>query len=103
LPPLPTGRETPKEAATINRAFWNYYWPRHFESGPADPATFIDRVLTDYASHERDIVGEWLEDMSRLYKIYKACIKYGADRGTPAKAEEAKGYQGVITIFLDSN
>ena len=105
LPPLPSPGETRKEAADINRAFFDYYWPRHFAHAPADPATFIDRVLTDYASHERDIVGEWLEKESRarLYIIYKACLNYVAIRGTPAKADEAKSYQTMVLKVSDRN
>jgi hypothetical protein len=102
LPPLPSPGETRKEAAGINRAFFDYYWPRHFVHAPADPATFIDRVLTDY-SHERDIVGEWLEEPSRLYIIYRACLNYVAIRGTRAKAEEAKSYQTVVPKVSDRN
>jgi hypothetical protein len=99
LPTPPTLRESPKEAAAVNRAFWDYYWPRHFEKGPVDPASFIDRVMTDYADHETNVVGKWVEDMSRLYKIYRACLNYGAARGTPNKAAEAKSYQGVTLTF----
>jgi hypothetical protein len=101
LPTPPTLRETLKEAAAVNRAFWDYYWPRHFERGPVDPASFIDRVMTDYADHETNVVGEWVENMSRLYKIYRACLKYGAERGTPNKAAEAKSHQGVTPGFLE--
>ena len=65
-----------------------------------DPASFIDRIMTDYATHERDVVGEWVDDMSPLYKSYRACLNHGVKNGTPRKAAEAKQYQGVLSISL---
>jgi hypothetical protein len=88
---------TPKDASARRTAFARYYWPRHFESSPADPASFLDRVLTEYADHPVDMVGDWVENMSAFYKMYKACLLHGISAGTPPKAEEAKQYQGVIT------
>ena len=64
-----------------------------------DPASFIDRIMTDYTNYETDVVGEWLENMSPPYKLYKACLQYGVSNGTPAKAIEARQYQGVIPLF----
>jgi hypothetical protein len=52
--------------------------------------------MTDYEDCEyEDVVGIWLEDMSSLYKAYRACLKYGSENGTPRKALEAQQYQGV--------
>ena len=51
--------------------------------------------MTDYATHESDVVGDWVQNMSPLYKSYKACLKYGIDNGTLRKKIEAKQYQGV--------
>ena len=80
--------------------FVEYYWPRHFERNPVDPATFIDRIMTDYAHYEPDVVGEWLRNKSPLITLYKACLGYGTKHGTPGKALEAKGFQNVtIPLF----
>ena len=96
LPTPPSSRSTRGELTSASQAFARYYWPRHFETNPADPASFIDRVMTDYAHYEGDVLGEWLDDMSTVYRIYKCCLQYGISHGTPAKAAEAKGYQGVV-------
>jgi hypothetical protein len=77
-----------------------YYWPCHFEHNPVDPASFIDRIMTDYANHKRDVVGEWVENMSPLYRAYKACLNFGVKNGTPRKAVEAKQYQGVPLRYI---
>jgi hypothetical protein len=51
--------------------------------------------MTDYADHEKDPVGGWINNMSPIYKAYRACLKYGVENGTPEKEREARGYQGV--------
>ena len=76
-------------------AFAEFYYKRHSESGPLDPGSFIDQVMTDYALYEGDIVGDWLTNMSPLYKLYKACIKYVVDHGPPERKNEAQQYQRV--------
>ena len=102
LPPYNPESFSPNEArkqeAAMNLAFAKYYWPRHFERGPVDPASFLDRLFTDYTDHERDIIGDWTQNMSPVYKIYKVCLQYGRKNGTPAKAADAKKYQGVLRI-----
>ena len=95
LPPPPCERNTPREISQVHRKFAQHYWPRHFESSPCDPASFFDRIMTDYAPVDGDPVGEWLVNMSPIYKVYKACLKYGVENGTPKKSLEAKRYQGV--------
>jgi hypothetical protein len=95
LPIPPNPDASPKEASRINRALAEYYWLRHFEKAEVDPASFFDRVMTDYADYEPDVVGEWLENMSVLYKLYKVCLNYGVSYGTPTKAAQAKSFQGV--------
>ena len=97
LPTPPSANDSRQEAARINREFAEYYWPRHFEHSSVDPASFIDRIMTDYANYESDVVGEWVENMSPIYVLYRACLKFGVERGTPGKAIEAKRYQGVNT------
>ena len=74
-------------------AFAEFYYKRHFESGPLDPASFIDQVMTDYAHYDGDVVGDWLINMSPLYKLYKACIKYVVDHGPPQRKNEAQQHQ----------
>lgn len=101
LPPPPIENNTPKEIARIHRLIAEYYWRRHFENNSVDPASFIDRMMTDYANHESDVVGDWVQNMSPLYKSYRACLKYGIDNGTPRKKNEAKQYQGVFSEFED--
>jgi hypothetical protein len=96
IPPSPT--ETPQQKAITTRLFAEYYWPRHFETGAVDPASFIDRIMTDYANYEDDVVGRLLEDMSPVYKLYKECLQYGVTRGTPSKAIEARSYQRVLSL-----
>ena len=103
LPPPPCERNTPREISQVHQAFAQYYWPRHFESSQCDPASFFDRIMTDYARVDGDPVGEWLVNMSPIYKVYKACLKYGVENGTPKKALEAKRYQGVPTNPLQSS
>jgi hypothetical protein len=95
LPPPPSEKNTPKQIAQVHQALAPYYWRHHFERNPCDPASFIDRIMTDYAQHEGDPVGEWVENMSPLYRAYRACLNYGAKGGTPAKSLEAKRYQKV--------
>ena len=81
----------------MSAAFAAYYWPRHFEVGPVDLASFLDRLFRDYTPYqERDLIGEWTADMSPVYRIYKVCLQYGTKNGTPAKAAEAKSYQKVF-------
>jgi hypothetical protein len=110
LPPPPSEHNTPKKISQVHRAFAQYYWPRHFEKATCDPASFIDRVLTDYTDHETDPVGDWINNISPIYKAYRACLKYGAENGTPVKAQEARKYQGVFSnlrfwswIYNDAN
>jgi hypothetical protein len=101
LPPPPRRDLPGKEISQINRAVSQYYWPRHFEHATScAPALFIDRIMTDYADHEDDPVGGWIVDMSPIYKVYKVCLKYGTENGSPGKAREAKSLQGVFQIFV---
>lgn len=103
LPIPPTSNDSRQQEATVRTGIAKYYWPRHFECNPVDPASFIDRIMTDYANYERDVVGEWVVNMSPLYKSYRACLNYGVKNGTPRKAAEAKQYQGVLILFLRHN
>jgi len=99
LPPPPQPTDTRQQEAVVSAAFAVYYWPRHFETSPIDPASFLRRLFTDYQDyHERDLIGEWTENMSPVYKIYKVCLQYGTKNGTTAKAAAAKRYQGVIQL-----
>ena len=68
-----------------------------------DPASFIDRIMTDYADYQGDPVGEWLQNMSPLYKLYKACLKYVVDHGPPEKRTEAARYTGVSSVVFKDN
>lgn len=103
LPEPPSAGKTPQQMSKITRLFAEYYWPRHFEVASVDPAMFIDRIMTDYTNYETDVVGEWLENMSPPYKLYKACLQYGVSNGTPAKAMEARQYQRVIPLLNLNN
>ena len=94
LPPQPTDNRQ-QEAAARGR-FAEYYWPRHFEQSSTDLASFLERVFTDYANHERDLVGDWTKDLSVMYKTYTACLQYGSKNGTPVKAAEARTSQKVL-------
>jgi hypothetical protein len=95
LPILPSPTATRKEESRLCKIIAEYYWIPHFEFNSADPASFIDKLMTDYADDENDVVGEWLEDMKMPYKLYRVCLNYGAARGSPEKALEAKTFQGV--------
>lgn len=73
-----------------------YYWSHHFEvSSTVAPAPFIHRIMSDYGGDE--IVGQWIKDMSPLYKLYNACISYGLKNGSQSKSMEARGYHGVAS------
>jgi hypothetical protein len=91
-----------KEVARLTLEFAKYYWPRHFERGAVDPASFLDRIFTDYAEYPKDVLGRWLSldlegsKLSTAYRLYKACLNYGVKAGSLRKADEAKGYQGVL-------
>lgn len=98
MPPTETNTNT-----TLRMRFVEYYWLRHFERNPVDPATFIDRIMTNYAHFKPDVVGEWLRNMSPLMTLYKACLGYGTKHGTPGKAIEAKGFQNVFPYFVGIN
>ena len=95
LPKPPQRTDTRQQEAAVTSAFSKYYWPRYFEQSPVDPASFFERLFADYANHEQDLIGDWTEDMSPVYRIYKVCLQYGTKNGTPAKAAEARNYQGV--------
>jgi hypothetical protein len=56
--------------------------------------------MTDYADDESDVVGEWVENMRTPYKLYRVCLDYGAARGSPEKALEARKFQGVYITIL---
>jgi len=84
-----------QEISRIHGLIAKYYWLRHFEINPVNPAGFFDRIMMDYAHHESDVVGHWIDDMSPLYKSYRACLNYGVKHGTPKKQAEAAQYQGV--------
>jgi hypothetical protein len=99
LPALPSPTDSREEEARICKRIAQHYWVSHFEVEPVDPASFIDRLMTDYVEYEGDVVGEWLENMRTPYKLYRVCLNYGAASGTPAKALEAKRYQKVHSLF----
>ena len=100
--PIIEGICSKKEVSRITLEFAKYYWPRHFERGAVDPASFLDRIFTDYAEYSLDVLGQWLSldlDASKLatvYRLYKACINYGVKAGSPLKAVEAEKFQGVL-------
>ena len=97
-PALAEDNKSSREVAVINDALREYYWPRHFETGPVDLASFIHRIMTDYADYERDVVYAWFKDMAPIYKLYSSCLAYGLAWGTPPKATEAKSFQCVSCI-----
>ena len=73
-----------------------YYWQNHFEaSSTLAPAPFIHQVMSDYGN--KDVVGQWIRDMSPLYRLYSACIAYGLKNGSPNKSLEARNYPGVVS------
>jgi hypothetical protein len=94
--PIPPTDSTDKEEAQIRTAFVKYYYQRHFEAGPLDPARFLDQVMTDYATYQGDVVGKWIDNMSPLYKAYRAGIQYVIQYGSLEKKGEAAQYQGVL-------
>ena len=95
LPEPPFKRDSKEQISNKCAVLAEYYWPRHFERNTVDPASFIDRLMTDYATYESDVVNTWIDDMSLVYRIYKVCLNYGRKKGTPLKAQQAKSYQGV--------
>lgn len=78
-----------------NKALARHYWIHHFEVGPVQPAPFIHRIMTDYSDYPDNIVAQWIEDMSPLYKLYNACRDYGVKSGSAAKSFEVRNYPGV--------
>jgi hypothetical protein len=98
-PALAQDNKSNREVAAINDALKEYYWPRHFQTGPVDLPSFIHRIMTDYADYERDVVYAWFKDMSPIYKLYSSCLAYGVAWGTPLKAAEAKSFQRVSCIY----
>ena len=96
LPVPPTSKTgEKKDAARLRLECVKFYYVHHFANGPFDPASFIDRIMTDYADYEQDVVGDWVANMSPLYKLYKACIKYVIEHGSLEISEEARRYQAV--------
>jgi hypothetical protein len=91
-----------KEVSRITLEFAKYYWPRHFERVAVDPASFLDKIFTDYAEYSVDVLGQWLSldldasKLSTVYRLYKACLNYGVKAGSPLKAAEAERFQGVL-------
>ena len=51
--------------------------------------------MTDYMDHETDPLGDWINNMSPIYKVYRACLKHGVKNGMPEKKGETSLYQGV--------
>ena len=51
--------------------------------------------MTDYSDYPDNIVAQWIEDMSPLYKLYNACRDYGVKSGSAAKSFEVRNYPGV--------
>ena len=100
LPPPPVSTDNRQQEVAKRTGIVEYYWPRYFEQNPLDPAKFFDRIMTDYAYHDTDIVGSWIEDMTSLYKLHKACLTYGAKHGTLQKSVEAKQFQIVLSFIL---
>ena len=100
LPPPPMSTDNRQQEVAKRMGMVEYYWPRHFEKNSLDVATFLDRVMTDYAYHETNIVGIWIDNMNTLYKLYKACLAYGSKHGSPNKSIEAKQYKDVLFIFF---
>lgn len=98
LPVPPRANYSRQESAKCRQALAEYYWVRHFETGLIDPASFIDRLMTDYARYDSGLVDEWLEDMSTPYQIYRTCLQHGVKYGRPDKAALAKSFQGVICL-----
>jgi homoserine dehydrogenase len=102
LPPPPVSTDSRQQEVAKRIGMVEYYWPRHFEKNPVDPAAFFDRVMTDYAYHDTNIVGVWIDDKNTLYKLYKACLEYGCRHGTPNKSLQAKQYKEVFFIVSDN-
>jgi len=50
--------------------------------------------MTDHEGE--DIVADWINNMSPLYKLYNACIHYGKNNGSSVKSLEARDYTGAI-------
>ena len=96
LLPEPPSSDGTKPQADIRGAFALYYWPRHFEQSSVDPVSFVERVFDDFAFCEDDIVGQWLENMSPLYKAYKACLQHGLRKGSPEKQKEVMNFRNVF-------
>jgi len=75
-----------------------FYCENHFKYGPCDPASFINRLMTDFAT-QGTIVDDWIINMSPLYKSYRACIAH-LMKHYPEKRAEAQVFQGVlVSIF----
>jgi hypothetical protein len=105
LPTPPSKSDSPPQVSSKCNALAEYYWQRHFEQNSVDPASFIERLMTDYAEYKcneyEDIVSQWVDDMSLVYRIYKNCLNYGCHKGTRLKADQAKSYQGVESLNVE--
>ena len=97
LPVPPRAGDSPEVAADRRGKLAEYYWSRHFENGPLDPAPFLDRLFTDYATYEGNVVGEWLDNMSPPYKLYKKCLVHCIKNGSPDEQISARTYQKVTS------
>ena len=93
LPIPPTKDCSKQEAAQRRQILAQYYWPLHFQKGPVDPASFLDRVMTDYAYYDQSMVLQWTENPSPVYTLYKACLAYAIQHGR----KEGEAYQQVLT------
>jgi len=96
LPVPPTSGTSKKEAARIRLECAKFYYTEHFQNGPLDPASFIDRIMTDYSTYELDVLSDWITNMSPLYKLYKTFIKYVIEYGSTERIQEGRQYENVI-------
>lgn len=96
LPVPPTSGTSKKEAARIRLECAKFYYTEYFQNGPLDPVSFIDRIMTDYSTYEPDVLGDWISNMSPLYKLHKAFINYVIQHGSTERIREGRQYENVI-------
>ena len=94
-PDLQHANTNRREASAARNTLAKYYFTKLTDSNPVDPAAFLDRVFTDYAKYESDVVGDWLKNLSPLYQLYRTYVKYAIDHGSRDVQTMGEKYQGV--------
>ena len=102
-PPVNGGPQTSgqkSESARLRPNIADCYFAQHAQKSPLDPATFFDKMMTDYTSFEGDPVGKWIANKSPLYKSYNAYINYVVQHGQLDQKKQAKQFQNALSPLI---